>query len=198
MERKGVYRKGRAGHVRNVNSYTVVRQHYKQWKLPFAALVALIAIFGTAPGAGDLFTASLLTNSSTYQDVATNPELARKALAEDLQTFVADCKRLSVSECVEPGNVILVDLQNPAHAVSDVLPALEAFEARYEHQLAKAACRYDLGDVVAESVELQKQMTKFTDRFSAALGSSELAERVEAMHGAATELRTFVESCSSL
>lgn len=65
MERKGVYRKGRAGHARNVSSFRVTREHIKKYRFPIGGMLALLLVLSAAPAVGDQFQTSVVSSETS-------------------------------------------------------------------------------------------------------------------------------------
>lgn len=197
MDRAGIYRKGRQGHARNVNSYKLARQNFKKWRFPFTALLALLFVFGTAPLVGEDFEASLLTNEMTVEAVAKNPEGTRKVLLNALHEFLKDCDRFLMTECSEEGKLLVRDIVNSGENLSGLLPKIEDFEERFEGEVALKACKFDLGKIAADAKVNERSLSEFLNRFGATLGSEELEDLAENQTSNVSALNRFVDACAS-
>lgn len=197
MERKGVYRKGRQGHVRNINSYQLFRQKFKKWRMPLTGLLALILVFGTAPIVGDEFQASLLIADDTPALVEQNPQQARKVLLNALNSFIKDCEKFRMTQCVEHGNALIKDVVNSGDQLKKVLPAVEDFEQSFESELALNACKYDLRSVLVKTKSTKKELQKFLDRFGDLLASENLTNAAQLFDSVIVNLNGVVDNCAS-
>lgn len=197
MDRVGIYRKGRQGHARNINSYKLAREKFKKWRLPFTALLALVIVFGTAPLVGEDFQTSLLTNRETVNLVEKNPEEARKVLLGALHDFMKDCERFLMTKCVEEGKLLLRDIVNSGENLLAVLPAIEDFEERFEGEVALKACKFDLGKIGVDARVNDRALREFLERYGETLGSETLFNRAENFQSSAAALNEFVDSCAS-
>lgn len=197
MDRSGIYRKGRQGHARNINSYKLAREKFKKWRFPFTAFLALVIVFGTAPMVGEDFQASLLTNPETVNMVDKNPEDARKVLLGAFHDFLKDCERFLMTECVEEGKLLVHDIVNSGDRLSFVLPAVEDFEERYEAAVALKACKFDLGKIAMDVRVNESVLQNFLKKYGETLGSEELFDRGETLKSSVAALNEFVDSCSS-
>lgn len=194
MERRGVYRKGSAGHVRNVGAYRMARQNFKKWRAPITAFLGLVFVFGTAPVVGENFQASLLTSPEVSAVLLKHPEEARKALIGPLAEFVKDCERFQLDACVSRGISLTPLLVNAApEELSQVLSELERFESDFEPMIARSACKYDLRKLVSQERSSVQEIQEFFDRYGEVLGESgdtaSLVKNLELLDG-------IVESCS--
>lgn len=196
MERKGVYVKGRAGHVRNVGMYRLYMQKGKKWRGPLTAFVAVLLVFGLAPVVGDEFQASLLTNSGTEQEIRANPEQARKIMLNSLAEFINDCERFKMTECVFSGRALIKNVINSGDRLLELLPAIEDYESSYEREIAVNACKFDLNGLVLKEKKLKKSVADFVERYGEALGVSSLIENVNKLSSAVTSLDELVSSCT--
>lgn len=197
MDRSGIYRKGRQGHARNVNSYRLARQNFKKWRLPFTALLALLFVFGTAPLVGEDFEASLLTNEATVEAVAKNPEGARKVLLNALHEFLKDCERFLMTECSEEGKLLVRDIVNSGENLSSLLPKVSDFEERFEGEVALKACKFDLGKISVDARNQKRALDDFLKRYGETLGSESLGEAALAFQSSVESLNEFVDGCTS-
>lgn len=197
MEKGGIYRKGRQGHARNVNTYKLTREKFKKWRLPFTAALALLFVFGTAPIVGENFQASLLTNPETVNMVKKNPEAARKVLLGALHDFLKDCERFLMTECAENGKLLLHDIVNSGEKLVLVLPAVEYFEERFEREVALKACKFDLGKIGVEANLQKRAFDDFLKRYGETLSSERLSEAAAAFQSSAENVNQFVDSCAS-
>lgn len=197
MEKGGIYRKGRQGHARNVNTYKLSREKFKKWRLPFTAVLAILLVFGTAPIVGENFQASLLTHPETVDMVEKNPEAARKILLGALHDFLKDCERFLMTECTEKGKLLLHDIVNSGEKLFLTLPAVEDFEERFEGEVALKACKFDLGKIGVEANLQKRALEDFLKRYGETLGSETLSKAASAFQSSVESLNQFVESCAS-
>lgn len=195
MEKKGVYRKGGAGHVRNVNLYRLYRERYKKWRITITALLAFTLVFSMAPIVGDGFQASLLTADTTEDFINNHPEEAKKSILLALNDFVLDCEKYKMTQCVEIGHTLTRDVVNAGKNLNKVLPALMDFEERFEGELAKNACRFDLRKAVSQVQSAQKALKDFTEKYGESYASPELLDNEKKLEEALAGLDKFVESC---
>ncbi|MBI5413197.1 hypothetical protein HZA42_02495 [Candidatus Peregrinibacteria bacterium] len=196
MERKGAYVKGHAGHVRNVGMYRLYMQKAKKWRGPITAFVAVLMVFGLAPSVGDEFQASLLTNPGTETAIKANPEQARKIMLNSLAEFINDCERFKMTECASAGRGLVKDVINSGDRLLELLPAIEDYESRYEHEVAVNACKFDLNGLVLKGKELKKSVAGFTERYGEALGVASLTENANKLSSSVTSLDELVSSCT--
>lgn len=195
MERRGVYRKGSAGHPRNVNSYQITRQKFKKWRFPLTALLAFALIFGTVPGTGEVFQTSLLTASEREALVTVAPEQARKTILNELRYFVDDCKKYKITECSEKGELVINDVVNSGDDVLATLDGVEHFVAEFEGVVAQAVCKYELSAKVENAKALQKSVSDFTSRYGESFTNSQLTVGAADLNKAVSGLSAFVDSC---
>lgn len=197
MERRGIYRKGSQGHARNISSYRLARQSFRKWRYPLTAFLALVFVFGTAPVVGDEFQASLLTNGETAGLVRQNPEKARKVILNLLHEFVKDCERFKIATCSEVGRLLVSDIVNSGDRLSEVIPAVQDFEERFEEEVALKACKYDLGKLLLPAKSASRDIAKFFERYGEALDSGELNRNVAELGTSLQSLEHIVEFCAS-
>lgn len=194
MERRGVYRKGSAGHVRNVGAYRMARQNFKKWRAPVAAFLGLLLVFGMAPVVGENFQTSLLTSPEVATVLQNHPEEARKALLGSLAEFLRDCERFQLDACVSRGKSLTASLVGASpEELGRVLTELEDFESAFEEMIATMACKYDLRKLVFQGRSSAREIQEFFDRYGETLGgigdTASLMQNLELLDG-------IVESCS--
>lgn len=198
MDRKGIYRKGRAGHSRNINTYRLYRQNYKKWRLPFTAVLAFMLIFGLAPVVGEQFQTSLLTvqEASTYADA--NPQYAKKMLLDEVKSFTDSCAGFLMTQCENDGKALLTDMVNPNFSsdVRSLVSAVTNFEEKFLDELANNACKFDLGNAVTQVKPAQRAIQEVASKYPDSLGSAGLTDSINALNKAINGLDSFVESCA--
>lgn len=198
MERRGVYRKGSAGHVRNVGSYRLSRQNFKKWRVPLTALLALMFVFGTAPVVGEEFQASLLTAEQTERFSQADPEELRKALLGALQTFVNDCDRFLLDECKTQGNRLMSQIaSSPKGEVIKYIAAAENFASQFEPSVALHACKFDLGNVLVQNRGMEKNVEQFLEKYGDMLDPTQYGAFENHVHSGISELKKLVAFCES-
>lgn len=148
MERRGVYRKGSAGHARSINLYRLFRQrdhhsHNNKWRWPITAVLALMLVFGVAPNVGDEFNfqASILTADQKQELLNAEPEALKKGLVEIIKSVVDDCAKFKMEACVLEGNALMneiaVETGNPVKYVALAERFIDRFEADIEFNMCK-------------------------------------------------------------
>ena len=198
MERKGVYRKGSAGHVRNVGSYRLARQNFKKWRVPLTALLALMFVFGTAPVVGEEFQASLLTAEQTERFSQADSEELRKALLGAIKTFVADCDRFLLDECVTQGDRLMSQIvSSPKGEVIKYIAAAENFASQFEGSVALHACKFDLGNVLVQSKKTSGTVEEFLGKYGDMLDPVQYGAFENHLHSGISELKKLVEFCEN-
>lgn len=198
MERRGVYRKGSAGHVRNVGAYRLARQNFKKWRVPVTALLALVLVFGTAPMVGEDSQTSLLTVEQTQRFSQAEPEALRKALLGALRTFTDDCHRFLMDECVNEGNRLVSQVAGAGKAdVTKYVAAAENFASQYEETVALKACKFDLGNVFAQSKSAQNTLKEFLEKYGDVLDPAEYSAAEGLLNAAPGALQKLVNSCEN-
>ncbi len=196
MERRGVYRKGSAGHVRNVGAYRLARQNFKKWRVPLTALLALIFVFGTAPVVGEELQTSLLTAEQTQRFSQADPEGLRKALLEALKTFVKDCDRFLGDECKTQGDRLISQIAAaPKSDVQKFVAAAEKFASQFEETVALKACKFDLGNVFAQNKGMQKTVQEFLGKYGDMLDPAQYGAFENHVNSGISELKKLVEFC---
>ncbi len=198
MERRGVYRKGSAGHVRNVGAYRLARQNFKKWRVPVMALLGLMFVFGTAPMVGEEFQTSLLTVEQTQRFAEADPEALRKALLGALKTFTNDCHRFLMDECVNEGNRLISQIAGAAKSdTAKYVAAAEDFASLYEETVALKACKFDLGNVLAQSKLAQNTLNEFLEKYGDVLDSLEYSAAENSINSAPGALQELVNFCEN-
>lgn len=148
MERRGVYRKGSAGHARSTNLYRLFRQrdhHSKKWRWSITAVLALVLVFGLAPSVGDEFNfqASVLTLDQKQELLNAEPEALKKGLVNIIKSVVDDCEKFKMDACVLEGNALMneiaVETGDPVKYVSFA----ENFINRFEADIEFNKCKFD-------------------------------------------------------
>ena len=195
MERRGIYRKGSAGHARNINTYQLYRQKYKKWRLPFAVLLAFTLIFGTVPGTGEIFQTSLLTANQKQELSQVKPELARKTILNELRVFVDSCKKYKIAECSEKGELVINDVVNSGDAVLATLDGVENFVAQYEAEVARDACKFELSTQMTALQDAKKSVAEFLNRYFDVLPDASLKDGSKKLDEAVSSLGMFTDSC---
>lgn len=149
MERRGVYRKGSAGHARSVNLYRLFRQrnhHSKKWRWPITAVLALVLVFGLAPSVGDEFNfqASVLTLDQKQELLNAEPEALKKGLVNIIKSVVDDCSRFKMDACVLEGNALMNDIAVERADAVKYVSLTENFINRFETDIEFNKCKFDL------------------------------------------------------
>lgn len=198
MERKGVYNKGKQGHARNVNSYFLAMQRFKKWRLPLTVLLALMFIFGISPVVGEEFQASLVTLEEQAGIANQDPKHMRKALLDEIQSFVHDCEKWKLPSCVNAGKTLITSIANPEHDVSQLIPEAVKFEDSFASEVGGKACRYELGNILQEIQSVRKKLSVFTATYGDFLDSALLRDRIDAFDKTADQLALFVKSCRGM
>lgn len=197
MERKSIYSKGRAGHVRNVSSYRLYMQHVKKWRIPFTAVLVIILVFGVAPVVGEEFQSSLLTAGEINSLADVEPAQAKKVLLNELNSFVDDCARFNMSECKEEGDKLIAEFVNPRFEADarQMVKFVTDFEGKYSKDIAYNACKFDLGNAVLRAKNLQGPIMDFMRKYGAELNSDDFSEASAAFSESLDRLDAFVEFC---
>lgn len=204
MDRRGIYRKGSAGHARNVNSYRVYREKFKKWRIPLTALVSLVFVFGAAPIVGDNFSASVFTSGSVRLELpdGVSTEQLRKTLLDQLNSFTKQCKELSVTQCEAEGETLAKGVAAPNADLQFQAQNAVAFMARFEPLLAQAACADDLGATLAGALRIENDLDAFSERYGRALGvavktDTDLDEIGATLKDFTADLTSIVQLCRS-
>lgn len=195
MERRGIYRKGSAGHARNVNSYRLYMQRIKKWRFPLTALLALVLVFGVVPGTGEKFQTSLLTATETQKLGTLQPDTARKIVLNALSDFLHDCEKFKLTQCTEQGKLVLNDVINSGNFVLNIVPSVEQFVARFEKQVAQAVCKYELSGLAPDAESIEESLASFLKKYGDVIDAVLLEKQEKQLANSAVELRRFVESC---
>lgn len=201
MERRGVYRKGSAGHVRNINSYSFYKKYENQirrFRLPLTALMALAIVFGTAPMVGEQLQTSLLTAEQTAKLENVDQNSGRKVVMDVLKEFVDDCNRFKIYDCAEGGEKILNDITGGKRDLSEDIFAVEQFAALYESKVARASCHYDLGEAFVQAQAAKNALESFTKDYGDVVDASLLKAEWERLNKTLEGLDKFVDLCASL
>lgn len=143
MERKGIYRKGSAGHARNIASYRVYREKIKKWRIPLTGLLALALVLTSVPSTGEKFQASVLTQEQAFGLSSFQPAQIRKIILNTLKSFIDDCKKYFMDQCVDEGRVLVRQLiaGEEKDVFSFVQPS-ENFFRRYERAIEDNRYKY--------------------------------------------------------
>ncbi|MBI4994762.1 hypothetical protein HZC21_03920 [Candidatus Peregrinibacteria bacterium] len=202
MERRGIYRKGSAGHARSVNLYRLFRQrsqHSKKWRWPITAVLALMLVFGIAPSVGDdfQFQTSVLTADEKQVLLNAEPEVFKKSLLNVLKTFVDDCGRFRLADCVSAGQVLMNDVVNARGDLAKYLDKAEDFFSRFETDVALNACKFDLGKIVAEGAQTKNNLNDFLGKYGDVLENVELQDFSAAISSSLNKIKSFVDSCGA-
>jgi hypothetical protein len=160
-----------------------------------AALLGFMLVFAAAPLVGDQFQASLLTNEQINSFSVENPDHVRKVLLNSLDSFVDDCERLNVEKCSEQGRTLMEEIAVSGSDVMRYSAAAELFAARYEKDVAIAACKYDLSGSLAKMKGEVAQLNYFIDMYSDVLPAPALFSASENLQNATSELDQLVQSC---
>lgn len=205
MDKRGIYNKGKQHHARNVNTYLLTRQRWKKWRLPLTALFIAMMLFGTAPTVGDEFQTSLLTSApndlhevltEVVTEVSTSsPEQAKKAILGALKSFIDECDRLALDSCTRAGEELLHTVSNSRHDMASFVGPLVQFEEKFAPHIAVTACRFDLGNSVAEMRSLQRRWHSFQENYGDSLGNEKFASFASTFSEALSLLEAFVQSC---
>jgi hypothetical protein len=194
MERRGVYRKGSAGHVRNVSMYRLYMQHAKRWKVPFTALLALFIVFSAAPIVGDEYQASLLSVPEKASFETSKPTEVKKVLIDAVKSFTDDCGRFQMQECESAGNKLINDIALAADQdVTKYVPVAEDFAAKYENEVALSACKFDLGNALVQLKTTQDTLNTFFDQYGETLNKNESDFAIANV----SALNALVDSCEN-
>lgn len=150
MERRGVYRKGSAGHARSFNLYRLFRQrdhhsHNNKWRWPITAVLALMLVFGVAPSVGDEFNfqASVLTADKKQELLNAEPEALKKGLVNIIKSVVDDCARFKMNACVFEGNALMNDIAVETGDAVKYISLAENFIIRFEADIEFNKCKFD-------------------------------------------------------
>lgn len=195
MERKGVYRKGRAGHARNASSFRIYREHMKKWRVPFTALMALFVVFATAPAVGDELQTSLLTTGQVEEMHEIEPVEGRKLLLSMVDEFVKECEKFRVVACSEEGKKVSADIASASVDLSLLVHAVEEFASRFEEQVAQMACRQSLAEVIAAGNEQQRTLSTFVEKYGDVLQAPSLEKQVTQLAEVNQALNAVVQYC---
>lgn len=198
MERRGIYRKGSAGHARNINSYriyTETMKHVRKWRWPLTAMFALVIVFGVTPGVGEQFQTALLTADQTEKLAQVDAEEGRKIIINSLKDFMDDCSRFKIPNCAEEGSALMNEVINPENDVLTNVYLVENFVAKYEETVARASCRYDLRAAYLRTQEASEAAEVFLERYGDVVDSADLEKYLQDLNETADNLELFVESC---
>lgn len=197
MERRGVYRKGSAGHARNASSFRIYREHFKRWRVTLTAFLAFALLLSTAPQVGDQFKASLLSVDEASQLSQMSAQDARKTLLNELHVFVNDCATYALDECKAEGDALLANLASGEPETSAMLRAVEDFVLGFETDLALMACRYELAEAVNNLKKVENSLSQFQERYGEMLSTSVGQQHQKRLQQTRLALTTFVESCAA-
>lgn len=170
MERRGVYRKGSAGHVRNVNIYRLYMQKAKRWRAPIALFLALTVVFSAAPTVGDEFQASLLSVDEQAKVQTSQPEDVKKVLLDAVKSFTDECDRFKINDCVAEGKSLMNEIALAGQDVLKYVLRAEDFSGKYEKTVALYACKYDLGNAFVQVKNTQDSLNTFFEQYGDVLG----------------------------
>lgn len=170
MERRGVYRKGSAGHVRNINIYRLYMQKAKRWRAPIALFLALTIVFSAAPTVGDEFQASLLSVDEQAKVQTSQPEEVKKVLLDAVKSFTDECDRFKLNDCVADGKSLMNEIALAGQDVLKYVLRAEDFSGKYEKTVALYACKYDLGNAFVQVKPVQDSLNTFFEQYGEVLG----------------------------
>lgn len=194
MDKRGIYRKGSAGHARNINAYRLSMQRFKRWRYPLTVLLALVFVFGAAPIVGEQMQTSLLTAQERIQLQKAPAEDVRKVLLNSIKSFVDECEKFKITQCVENGKALIRDVIHSGNGVYGMVSEAENFEARFSSAVANAACKYELGGILAQINSSQSSLKTFLDAYGEDLGADSLASFGKLKEVSAA-LNKVVKSC---
>lgn len=197
MEKRGIYRKGSAGHVKNMNSYNFYRQNMKKWRVPLTGLVALLLVFGIAPLVGEEFQASLLTSNEQEIVASAKPETVQKIMLSALNDFIKDCEAFRIVECVDDGKALTsAIIASPKESVSKFVGVVEEFALTYETKLALSVCKFDVGDLFVETRKSRESFQDFAEEYGDVIDSSDVSSAGNALASAEQLLYRLSKYCS--
>lgn len=196
MERNGVYRKGRMGHVRNINSFRLLQEKAKKWRTPLFTALTLLLVFGISPAVGDNFQASILTAPETQELLKENPDLARKNVIQYAQGIIKECDQYKLTACSQEGRKLLSDLANDTIDTRSVFNAVVIFEEQTTHERAIAACRYAAPQYLQNMKDAQSKLATFADSYAVSLDLKTLNDTVQKLERDVSDVEAAVASCS--
>lgn len=197
MDRRGVYRKGSAGHARNVGSYRLYMQNFKKWRRPMTGLLAVILIFGLAPRTGDLSQTSILTAEQAQVFADMPAEEVKKALMESVKAFADECAKFKMEECGREGNELLQGIAGAEIGVGESVSAAVEYEDRFSAALSSNVCRYELSRNIAKLRAVSRQARDFAAEYEILFSGRQLEGAIASTDSAAAQLSEFVKSCES-
>lgn len=133
MEKKGVYNKGRTGHMRNGHNLEMNRHHFfKKFRLPITAVIAFMFVFGMAPIVGEELQGSVLTAtqeaSSDAALLSINAKvLCNKELPQVVSSLVLAEENLQKFQVAHGSDFNGTHLVKRAASISESVAALVAF-----------------------------------------------------------------------
>ncbi|MEK9132586.1 MAG: hypothetical protein AAB606_02680 [Patescibacteria group bacterium] len=195
MERRGVYRKGSAGHVRNASPYRLRMEHAKRFKFPIVGMLAIALIFGMAPLVGDEFQASLLTADQMNSISAENPQHVKKVLLDSLNSFVKDCSKYKIESCVKEGGELIHKVAVSGKDVVGYVPLAESFASNYEQNLAIAFCKYDLGNSLITMKSVKEKFDELVTKYGDVFPESMLISPATNLAASMDDLNKLVHWC---
>lgn len=196
MERRGVYRKGSQHHPRNINPYLLYRQHLKKWRFPATLILALLFVFGLAPGAGDDFKTSVLSSEKNAPHTQSSEQL-RKTFMNGVKEVTSECDRFALTTCVQEGDALLAKLSQATESPQQQSHNVASFIARFQTELAWNSCKYDLGEAILSGHSFEKKTNAFLEHYGKVLETTEVQAELENFTQAVTALERFVEGCRS-
>lgn len=157
------YKKGRAGHVRNINPYAIYRQRMKKWKYPFVATGVLLLFFLSFETAGEFSKTDVL---SAFREetkplfTEKNLEFGKKTLLKFLKQEIYACKLLKLTECEMQGKSLMHEVANIASPkdAKRILTEVEMYLLDFNPLVTKKICE----KAVSENREkLQRNAEQF-------------------------------------
>lgn len=149
--RHNPYKKGRAGHARNVNSYLIYRQKMKKWKYPFMATGVFLLFLLSFQVTGDALKTSVLDGLSSgapFTFTKENFEVGKKTLVAFLKEELDNCEKVKLDECVREGKTLLhsvTQVLSPKVAQT-LLDEVEAFDTRWAPKVSKKLCEKETSE----------------------------------------------------
>lgn len=197
MERRGVYRKGSAGHVRNASPYKISMDHFKRWRVPYTIVAGLFLVFGMSPAVGDQLTASVLTLPGMSAQISSQPKEARKTILQYVHDLSKECERFLMNDCVAGAQGIIAQASDDSNDIQSVLAATVSFEKEFSSQLAHNACKFDLAQTGFSLAKSQSELATFTEKYGESMADPSLALANESLKTAVDTLKMLGDSCQS-